>query len=566
MAFAFQAVEMKRVLAAVLLLALVATLGAAGAEFHVCSCDTGADVDCVTGSDGAAGSPAAPWLTFEKARLEFADLAAGDAIRFCRGGAWDIDAGTRWVNVNCEATAPCVVGDYSALWASGDEARPILTRTDGAHGFALEDGGDAEHEEGYLFENLDLRGTPTGWGFFLYNDIDDVTLRNLSITDFGIGVHLAGSNACNGGDPECDGRNERIVLEDSYIGRNEDQGWLGASSGSKILRNSFEANGSTAVFDHNIYVSGSGEGQTQGVEVVGNTLYQSALDSDGVCRGVSLVVHGTHDDLLIADNIVREDVGFAGQGCWGIAIDNGYSSAEGFTNVVIRGNTVLNVGNVAIGVGSCVDCTIENNVIVHQQEFGVTAIAAPDRSPGDGDLEQDNITVRNNSIWIDTASGATAIYVREFGDDHVVVSNAIHNTGASSGFNCLDVDLPPSAYTEIDHNLCWFPDAPNAEWANGFGSSPDALQAWRNATGFGDESAMADPGFADPAAFDLAAASEAVAMIDAGHPSLSSSTGFGGSTRGADPDAGAWEWGAGELIFIDGFESGDTSVWDVTVP
>lgn len=557
---------MARRLTVALLLSLACLAEARAVEYHVCACDAGADADCVSGSDGAPGSAGAPWLSFDKARTEFGSIAAGDAIRFCRGGAWNITAGTRWVNGDCTAAQRCVVGDYTPPWASGNENRPILVRADGGHGFALEDGGDAEHEEGYLFENLDMRGQVSGWGFFFYNDIDDVTLRNLSITGFGIGVHLAGSNACNGADPECDGRNERIVLEDSYVADSEAQGWLGASSGSKILRNTFEANGTTAIFDHNIYVSGSGGGQTQGIEVVGNTLYQSALDGDGVCRAVSLVVHGEHDDLLIADNVVHEDLGFAGPGCWGIAVDNGYSAPEGFTDVVIRGNAVLNVGNVGIGVGACVRCTIENNLIVHQQDFGVTAIAAPDRAPGAGDLEQEDITVRNNSIWIDTQGSATAIRVREFGDDHIVVSNAIHYTGTSNGFNCLDTDLPAADYTEIDHNLCWFPSAPGAEWADGFGNSPNALQAWRNATGFGDQSAMADPAFANPGAFDLSAASASSAMVDAGHPTLSSPLSFGGPPRDLDPDIGAWEWGAGELIFTDGFESGDTSAWDLDIP
>lgn len=347
-------------------------------EYYVCSCDSGADPDCLAGSDGDPGSSNEPWLGYERARTAFPSLTAGGSIRFCRGGAWDINAGTRWVNTSCQADNPCIVGDYAPTWGSGDETRPILHRLDSTHGFALEDGGAAEHEEGYVFENLDLRGsgTDSGWGFFLYNDIDDVLIRNLSIRDFAIGVHLAGSNACNVSDPLCDGRNERLTLLGSTIQDNSAQGWLGASSGDQILYNHFEDNGTTAIFDHNIYVSGSSGGQTHGIRVIGNRLYRSALDAGGVCRGVSLVVHGEHDDLRIAGNEVWEDLGLAGGGCWGIAVDNGYGSAEGFTNVVIAGNTVRNVGNLAIGVGACADCTIENNMIVHEQDFGISAIAA----------------------------------------------------------------------------------------------------------------------------------------------------------------------------------------------
>jgi hypothetical protein len=543
---------------------ILGTSLATAQQRYLCSCDTGADPDCQVGNDATSGTIAEPWLTYERGRTEFSSLAAGGAIRFCRGGAWDVDAGTRWVNQDCEAGNPCVVGDYVAPWASGDEARPIIHRLDSTHGFALEDGGNAEHEEGYVFENLDLRGSATdsGWGFFLYNDIDDVTIRNVSIEDFGIGVHLAGSNPCNGADPDCDGRNERLTLLGSSIRNNSAQGWLGASSGSQILYTDFENNGSTAIFDHNIYVSGSGGGQTHGIRVVGNRLFQSALDTSGVCRGVSLVVHGEHDDLRIEGNEIWEDVGFAGGGCWGIAVDNGYGSAEGFTNVVIAGNTVRNVGNLAIGVGACANCTIENNVIVHDQSFGITAIAAPDRSSGPGDLPQDNIIVRNNSIWIGPDSGGTAISVGEMGDDHVIVSNAIHYAGTSSSFNCLNVDLPLTAYQEIDHNICHFPSAPGAEWSHGYGTQPDPLSAWQ-ATGFGQQSQMTGPGFADPAAFDLSAASESVPMVDTGHPILSSPIELHGLSRGALPDVGAYEWGINPL-FLDGFESGGTGAWTDT--
>ncbi len=538
---------------------------AAGQEFYVCSCDTGADVDCQPGSNAAAGTLAEPWLTYEKARTEFGSLAAGGSIRFCRGGAWDINAGTRWVNQSCEAANPCTVGDYSPGWGSGDEARPILQRLDSTHGFALEDGGDAEHEEGYVFENLDLRGsgTDSGWGFFLYNDIDDVVIRNLSITDFAIGVHLAGSNPCNGSDPECDGRNERLTLLGSTIRDNSAQGWLGASSGSQILYNHFESNGSTAIFDHNIYVSGSGGGQTQGIRVIGNRLYRSALDTGGVCKGVSLVVHGEHNDLRIEGNEIWEDVGFAAGGCWGIAVDNGYGSAEGFTNVVIAGNTVRNVGNLAIGVGACAACTIENNVIIHDQDFGITAIAAPDRPLDAGDLPQDDIVVRNNSIWIGPDSGGTAISVRDMGNDHLIVSNAIRYTGTSSSFNCLRVDLPIGSYQEIDHNICHFPNALGAEWSDGSGTSPDPLTAWRTSSGFGDQSQMVDPGFADPSGSDLSASTAFSAMIDTGHPTLSSPQELFGLSRDPQPDVGAYEWNISPL-FLDGFESGDTSAWSVS--
>jgi hypothetical protein len=525
-------------------------------EHFVCDCQPGADPDCVVGSDAGAGSELDPWQSYEAARVAFGSLAPGDAIRFCRGGVWTISGGTRWVNTSCEANQRCVVADYSPPWGSGDEARPRLIRTDGSHGFALEDGGDAEHEEGYFFENLDLSSTTgDGNGFFLYNDIDDVEIRNVSIDGFAIGVHLAGSNPCSA-DPECDGKNDRLVLRNASITNNVSQGWLGGSDGTQILDSTFEGNGTTAVYDHNIYISGSSGGQTHGMVVRNNRLYRSALDGSGVCQAVSLVVHGEHRDLLIEGNEVWEDEGLAGQGCWGVAVDPGYGSAEGFIGVTIRGNRVQNTSNMLIGVAACQDCVIENNIVINNQSYGAIGIAAPDRELGSGDLEQDAVAIRNNSIFMGNGGG-TAILLGGQGDEHIAVSNAIHYTGASTSFNCFRFDLDLAAYAAIDNNICHAPESSGAEWVEGYGD----LAAWRTASGFDASSSTGDPGFADPATGDLSATSATALMVDSGHPSLSSPIEIGGFPRPQPPDTGAHEYGI-EGIFADDFESGSTDEWD----
>ncbi len=347
---------------------------------------------------------------------------------------------------------------------------------------------------------------------------------------------MAGSNACSA-DPECDGKNERIILRDSTITNNSSQGWLGSSSGSQILDNYFEGNGGDNMFDHNIYVSGSSSGQTQGIRVAGNQLYRSSMGSGDTCWGVSLVVHGEHDGLIIEDNEVWEDVGFVRGGCWGIAVDNGYDKAEGFTNVIIRNNIVRNVGNTSIGVGACANCTIENNIIINEQDFSQTAIAAPNRPLGTGDLPQDNITVRNNTIWLNIPGGR-AISVNDMGNNHKVVSNAIYYTGASNSFDCFRADLPTSAYDVFDNNLCYFPNAAGASWT----STYSTLNDWQTNTGFGLNSLNTDPGFTNAAAGDFTAVSSSAAIVDNGHPTASSVTDINGGFRNSPPDIGAHEW------------------------
>ncbi|MCG8461737.1 MAG: right-handed parallel beta-helix repeat-containing protein [Holophagales bacterium] len=540
-----------------LLLALLLSSPLSAAEHFVCDCAAGAEADCVPGDDGNPGAEALPWRSYEMARSAFASLSPGERIHFCRGGAWQVSGvGTRWVNRDCRAANPCVVGAYVPSWGSADDARPIFHRLDGTHGFSLADGGNAEHEEGYVFEALDVRSTSgSGNGFFLQNDIDDVTIRDVSISGFAIGVYLAGSNPCSA-DPDCDGRNERIVLQRSTILHNESQGWLGASNGSQILDSYFEGNGSLEVFDHNIYLSGSQGTPAHGMRVVGNRLYRSDLDGEGVCRGVSLVVHGEHVDLLIEGNEVWEDVGLAGPGCWGIAVDPGYSEAEAFLGVTIRGNVVRNVGNVGIGVASCGACVIENNIVIQENPFNSRAIAAPDRARAPNDHPMDAVVVRNNSIYIGADSGGTAIRLNGEGSGHVLASNAVYYAGSSSSFNCQDTDLPAGSYVDIDYNLCFRPFAPGAEWAHGMGS----LQQWRAASGFDGHSSETDPGFADPVAGDLSPSGESAATVDSGHPTLSSPEAMGGVPRDDQPDLGSFEWGVG-LVFADDFESGDLTAW-----
>jgi hypothetical protein len=497
--------------------------------YYVCDCTAGADANCIPGDDGNGGTdPGEPWRTYETARSQFGGLAAGDAIRFCRGGAFTLDqAGSAWVNGNCTAANPCTVGDYAPPWGSGDENRPILRRVTDSYGFSLADSGYATREEGYVFENLDLRcaACDTGNGFFLFNDVDDVLIDNVRMDGFGIGVHLAGSNECDSSDPTCNGISERLTVRRATIVNSGGQGFLGGGDGLVIEDSYFESNGGGTMFDHNIYISSGND-----VRISGNELYRSSLDGEGQCRGVSLVGHGVITDLIIENNFVHEDVGLAGQGCWGVAIDPAYGGAERFEDVVIRGNRVVNVGNVAIGVGACVDCLIENNVVIHYQDFGVNAIAVPDRDPGSGDAETTNVTVRNNSILV--SSGGRGIRVYEEGTSHQIVSNAIQYTGDSSSWQCLQTDLPASRYEAIDYNVCGFE---HGDWAVG----ADDLAAWQ-ALGWGVHSQATVPGFTGD--YDLTPVAENAAIVDAAHPTLSSPTDRNGTVRDAQPDVGAYEF------------------------
>ncbi|MDC0358774.1 hypothetical protein OAO01_08160 [Oligoflexia bacterium] len=504
-------------------------------DYFVCNCGTGADSDCVAGSDSNSGTLTSPFQTFEKARTQFNLLQAGETIGLCSGGVFEVTSGTRLVNENCQADKRCTIRDYTPTWASGDEGKPIIN-SPSTSVFSLEDGGAPNHEEGYIIANLELHGGGSGNGVFIYNDIDDVLLYGLVIDSFHIGVHCAGSNS----DPEAgsDGLNERIVLSNSTIRNSDGQGWLGGCTDCVVDSNTFINNGfGKAVFNHNVYWSGA----TQRGKITNNDLYQSAL-IDGECKGVSLVTHGKHSDLLIENNTVREDVGAAGQGCWGIAIDGGGGSGEVYDGLIIRGNTVVNVGNLGIGCTSCQNAIIENNIVIHEQAFGNTAIGVPSKSSSSGDLPTTNVTVRNNTIYNKNAGGRGITLGTYEGEHFTLVSNAIYYAGVDNSFDCLRVDRPEASYRAIDHNLCYFPNATaEIEWVNGKGSTPDPLTAWQQNSPFGDNSLNTDPLFKDPSLWDFSIASSTSAVIDAGHATLSASQDILGITR-STPDIGAYEY------------------------
>jgi hypothetical protein len=176
-----------------------------------------------------------------------------------------------------------------------------------------------------------------------------------------------------------------------------------------------------------------------------------------------------------------------------------------------------------------VNCLIENNVIIHQQDYGVVAIAVPDRDPGSGDAETTNATVRNNSILIESSGRGIRLY--QEGTSHQIISNAIHYTGSSSSWACLQADLPSSSYEAIDYNVCGFGEG---DWAANVGD----LAAWQ-ALGWGTYSQAALPGFASDT--DLSPASNQSAVVGAGHPTLSSPTDITGRTRDETIEAGAYE-------------------------
>jgi hypothetical protein len=556
--------------AAAILACLLVAGAARAAEHFACACGAGADPDCQPGSDTATGdSPGTAWLSYDRAQDAFAGLGPGDAILFCRGGVFAVAGSHRWVAPGCQAANPCTVGAYAPTWGSGEENRPRFEQSAAGHAFDLADPSPADHEEGYVFRDLELVCTSgcgnDDFGFRLYNDVDDVALEGLRISGFGVGVRLDISDACGGG-PPCDARNSRFVLARSEIVDNLAQGFLGSGDDAVIVGNLFDGNGVGGPYEHNLYWSGNGLA-TSGGRILDNELVRASVGPSGGCEGASLVAHGEHDDLEIVGNLIHED-GPVDPGCWGIdATPGGSSAVDAFTGLIIRGNVVRNMGNLGIGVATCADCTIEDNVVIAEQTLagGTTLIVAP--APGtphgveDGLL--DHLVVRNNTLYASASGGALGIRITSDGGGgggHRVIGNAMRYAG-TGGWSCLDADLASVTYDAIDHQVCGYVDEPGRNWEMGTGT----LAAWQAASGFDLASLAADPGFASPAAplWDLTAASAASPMVDHGDSAAGSPVDFFGNERPALPDAGAYELGLGgpPRLFADGFESGGTGRW-----
>jgi parallel beta-helix repeat protein len=515
----------------VIISAAIVIFPAHATTYYICDCQQGADANCVKGNDNATGrSAATPWQTFDKAMQNFGALVAGDTVAFARGASFST-AGGRWVNYNATAKTPVVVTAYTPSWASGDEAKPVIRSSSDC--FRLENGGNARHKEGMVIEKLHLIG-PSGasWAIFLYNDIDDVVIDSMQIDSFSIGVHCSGANTPDSGS---NGLNERITLKNSNIRHCSGMGFLGSAPDLLIQNCRFDDNGyAQAVFNHNVYISGEGVRE----RVIGNVLTHGAMVA-GQCQGVSLVVHGIHKDLTIENNIVQEDTGAAGGGCYGIAMDAGYGTPEVFRNVTIRRNLVVNVGYIGIGVSSCRNCLIENNIVIQNQRSGGTGIAAPDRDLSAEDTASDSITVRNNTVYFGAkVSSATGILLSDQGSHHVCANNLVFMAGAGTTGSYLSLNLPSSSYSLVDYNI-GSGGAAGVRWEENTG----ALAAWSSQSGWDTHSRKADPLLpAAAGAPDQLVPPSGSPAVNAALPSSSPADDYTGTLRDNAPDIGALEY------------------------
>jgi len=509
-----------------------------GRTYYACDCGAGASPRCVPGDDdGAPGtSPSRPWRTYQRLRDAFGRVQPGDTVAFCKGGSFDVGAGGPWLNYQCRASKPCLIRDYAPPWGGGSERRPIL-RSSGRNVFDFGNPGDARHKEGVRIINLRLESGGGGWGFFFFNDVDDVSVCNVEIDGFEVGVHVGGANPPERGS---DGLNERIEIVGSRILNCSGNGFLGACNGCVVRDSYLWNNGGDSILLHGIYFGGKGSNE----RIVNNVIHASGADGKSRCNGAVVVVHGVHAGMVIEGNQIIAYPGHAGEACWGLSVSAGYGESERFRDLVIRGNVVKNAGNTPVSVTAAPDALIENNVVIAENPWETVGIEAPlqvRRAEGDATGRQDEVmhhaTVRNNTVYFGPSASGRGLHVGVEGTGHVVANNAVFFAGASRSWSCFQLELPASAYELVDGNLCWYPRSPGA-WEMSTGARD--LAAWRRARpSFDRHSIQADPLFTRPP--DDLSPGPRSPLVGRGSLSGPSRRDLTGKPRDARPDIGAYE-------------------------
>jgi hypothetical protein len=544
---------------------------ASAATYYACDCGAGADASCSVGNDLNVGTDiSAPIRTLSAVATKFNALNAGDVIRLCKGGSFSSAGSMGLVNSKCRSGNQCTLTDYALSIQNPPTAKPKLNFA-GA-GIDFSESGSSEHEEGYVFSNLELIGNGGGTAFYFYNDIDNVTIDNLYIHDFASAVRNAGSQSATAGSGS-DARNGGLILKNSTISNNSSAHTIyGAFSDFQILNNQFLNNAKGSTNRYSIFLDATLGYEVTNVVIKGNTISGTGYNvSTGNCDAPAIYAVGKINDLTIEGNTISEDIGKSNAGCTGIAmlasVQTPTDQIEYFKNVSIKGNKLYNLGTKSIDMNSCQNCTIENNEIVqkqaHYQQFGIIQVGV--RGRGSVDLPFDALTIKNNSIYMgfDRSPHSNPDIGIQLGCDaynssgncentstnNIITNNAIYYDGNNGTWSCFSLGLAASSYTAVNNNICYYPRDPNKDtkgWdVHYVGSSvtTSSFAGWKGSTSFDANSQNTNPLFkALVSPYSLAQLSSSSPMINIGSTAYFSPKDIIGVSRDALPDIGAYEY------------------------
>lgn len=343
---------------------------------HFADCQAGAVADCMPGDNASPGTEAAPKRDLNGVDLNA--LPAGSQVLFKRGGSWSTG---RLVieNPNVRADAPLVFDAY------GTGVAPVL-RASGINLFEFGRWQSTLNDGGYWIRNLRLDGGSDGlYAVWLRDFVHDVTVDNVEITGFDIGLHWQGEVA-----PGISG----VAVRNSFIHRNREHGIHGKATGALVEGNLIEANNpSGSNFNHGVYLSGGSD-----IAIRNNRFLRNSVGPDGWCRGGNLTVHGQIERLTVESNWIEQDR--ASGSCYAISITAGYLLPEWFRETAVRGNTVVNSGICAVCASSAPGIVVENNRFFNTQSAALTGVQIPASGGGEsaGDDPDRDAIVRNNTL------------------------------------------------------------------------------------------------------------------------------------------------------------------------
>ncbi len=504
-----------------------------GTVYYYCDCGPGAEADCAAGSDANDGlSPDFPRQTIANA-IALENTFTGDTqhtITLCKGGSFQSLTVGEYIRRSgfTAGTTPDDLREYTPTVAHGGfdgTAKPILRLPTGNTNTVLRFQ-DSVNYGGIRIMNLAFKAEGTGKAIWFYDGPHDVTMCNLDIDNFSIGVYVDVVQAKNAP--------YNIALTGSTITNSLLLGYLGAGDNSSVTYNTFRNNGGVESFDHSVYISSDGS-ETNGFNLIGN-YFEGQYGA--TCAGAVIVGHGQYDSLTIRNNYIYVRDGESGQGCWGIAINNnaGYFYPEYFRNMVISGNTVINAGNTGITASVSPGLIVENNRVYHNWasngyngiDLPWTAVAKAGEPLNDGNI------VRNNVVYIGPAATGTisGVKIALEGTGHIVSNNTVYSAQTVGALRCYYYGLATSAYSFINNNHCYAPSITES-WEHSYAT----LSAWQTYSGFDMNSVTGDPGFTSPATLDF----HSTYLKGRGNSTYKSVNDFVGRPRPTPPAIGPYE-------------------------
>jgi hypothetical protein len=262
------------------------------------------------------------------------------------------------------------------------------------------------------------------------------------------------------------------------------------------------------MFNHSVYL---GNPTLQdGFVLRGNEIHPPAAT-----EGTAIVFHGLHANVLVEGNLIIWDIGQPHAGGWGIAQGcGGYApNPSNGTNYTFRGNTIINAGNMSLGVGCCQHCLLENNLIINTQQSSEAIGAPQDDATGQTGytpalLLSSDITVRNNTVYL--TKGGTGVRAGTEGSGYVVENNVVESNESCYQFGS-------GSFTARDYNVSYQ-----------CGDAVVGAHSWK-----------ADPRWIAPGT-DFRPASGSP-LVGAGDPAQNPGTDITGATRASVPSIGAYE-------------------------